>query len=388
MLEQIVGTLGNVGAGFLSFLVALVPLIIVHEFGHLIIAKLSGVWVREFGVGFPPRIVKLFRWQETDFTLNWIPLGGFAMMEGEDVIQDAENKEEEDLTPEERAEKEAAKEHSLYAAAPWKRILIYFGGPLFNILLAWALCVLLFATGVPATRIIIDGIAPNSPAEEVGLQSGDIILAVNETQIDAVTDVGAVIQPYLGQEIAMTLERDGETVVLNVVPRANPPEGEGAIGISIYADFIPGQQDRYTFSKAFRLGSQYMAGATGMTLMMPIDIIRGLIPLKEARPVGVVGISQIAQQSVTESVNVGSAYPFLNILILLSISLGIFNLLPIPALDGGRIIITLFELVRGSPLKPATQERIHQFAFLLLMALFFVITAMDILYPVEIPPMP
>ena len=139
----------------IGFVIALVPLIALHEMGHMFTAKALGVWVREFGIGLPPRIGKLFQWQETVFTLNWLPLGGFARMEGEeDMLSEVEPIEIEPAppTPAELQAQREAREHSLYAKSPFKRILIYLGGPMTNLLTAWVLAILLFLTGTPGHR--------------------------------------------------------------------------------------------------------------------------------------------------------------------------------------------------------------------------------------------
>ncbi len=378
----------NVIGAFLAFFIALIPLIIAHELGHFFAARLAGVWVREFGIGYPPRIVKLFQWKETAFTLNWLPLGGFALMEGEGFMgEDLTEEEKAAEAPETRKKKQEALEHSLYTAAPGKRIGIYLAGPLMNLVTAWLLCVLLFATGVPAEKVTISAVAEGSPAEAVGLQEGDVIVAIDDQVMQSLDDVTQYTKRNLGEEVELTLKRDGSAVHLSIIPRENPPEGEGAMGIGIYSQFVPGQQRRYAIPRAVRLGSLYMARAIEMTIMMPISILKGVIPLKEARPVGIVGITQITQQSVEASVYTQSLYPFFTVLILISLSLGLFNLFPIPALDGGRILITLIEMVRGVPITPTLQERIYRVAFLFLFALFIIITAMDILYPIELPPL-
>ncbi len=384
----------SIGGSLIAFLVALVPLIIIHELGHFIAARLSGVWVREFGIGYPPRMLKLFRWKETEFTLNWLPLGGFARMEGEGFMGESPtDPANTDQSPKASDKKRAeALQHSLYTASPGKRLKIYVSGPLMNLLTAWMLCILLFTTGVPAAQVVISAIAPNSPAEEAGLKEGDVIVTIDDHVMEGIPDVTDYIQKHKGEQIELTIERNGsqedntQTQQVHLVPRVNPPEGEGAMGVGIYGQLVPERQTRYSLSRSLKFGTEYMFTIVGATIFIPVNLIQGIVSIKDARPVGIIGISQIAQRSVENSLYVGSLYPLFNIMIVISVSLGIFNLLPIPALDGGRILLTLIEMIRGAPLTPAIQERIHQVALLLLLALFFVITAMDILYPVELPP--
>lgn len=374
----------NDGLGLIvGFLVCLIPLIIVHELGHFVMARLIGVWAHEFGIGYPPRIVKLFTWRETDFTLNWLPLGGFTRLEGEQMFAEDEDTDEEE-SPESLAEREEAYRHSLYAQPPGKRILLYLGGPLMNILTAWVLATLLFTSGLPIARAIIEEVAPDSPAAEANLQVGDIIVAINGEPIESTSAVSLYIRQTLGEPTEILLEREGQPVAVSLVPRANPPEGQGAIGIMV-GGIDSGKLKHYPLGEAFIRGSRLLGEIVGTTLFFPVYVIRGIIPIEYARPVGIIGISQIAQRSVEDSISTGAAYPILNILILVSVSLGIFNLIPIPALDGGRILFAIVEKIRQKPLTPALEERIHMVTLLLLIGLFIFITILDIVVPLQLP---
>jgi regulator of sigma E protease len=266
-----------------------------------------------------------------------------------------------------------------------KRILIYLGGPLMNIISGWILAVLLFLTGIPGMHVVVDEVAPASPAAAANMQVGDIVLAVDGETIEAGSDLQIYAQQHLETPIELLLKRDEQTLTVSVTPRANPPEGQGSIGIMISGIEKPGSLKQYPLGQALGYGTRYYGTMAGMTIILPILTIRGLIPLEQARPVGVIGISQIAQRSVEDSITAGAPYPFMNILILLSISLGIFNLLPIPALDGGRILFSIIEKIRRKPLTPEIGERIHVIAFMLMLALFIFITALDIISPVPLP---
>jgi regulator of sigma E protease len=369
-----------------GFLVCLIPLIIVHEFGHFMMARLIGVWAREFGIGYPPRIVKLFTWKETDFTLNWLPFGGFTRLEGEQTFaEEEEGKEEgEEVSPEVLAEKEEAYRHSLYAQPPGKRILLYLGGPLMNILTAWVMATLLFTSGIPLVNVIINEIAPDSPAAEADLQVGDRIIAVNGEEVEGTGDVSLYLQDTIGKPTELLMEREGQSFTVSLVPRVDPPAGQGAMGV-IISGVDSGELRHYPLGKAFVYGSRRLGQIVGMTALFPVYVIRGIIPIEQARPVGIIGISQIAQQSVEQSVSVGAAYPLLDILILVSVSLGMFNLLPIPALDGGRILFAIVEKIRRKPLTPALEERIHMVTLAILGVLFIFITILDIVAPIQLP---
>ena len=376
----------NNGLGMIvGFIVCLIPLILVHELGHFFMARLLGVWAREFGIGYPPRIVKLFKWRETDFTLNWLPLGGFTRLEGEQTFAEDEQEDtDEEISPEVLAEREEAYRHSLYAQPPGKRILLYLGGPVMNLLTAWVLATLLFTTGLPIANVVISEVAAESPAAEADMQVGDVIVAVNGETVESLDEVSASVQQSLGEPTEILLEREGQELTVSLTPRADPPEGQGAMGVLI-SEVASGKLKHYPLGEAFIYGSRYMGRIIGATVFFPVYVIRGLIPIEQARPVGPIGISQIAQQSVETSISTGAAYPILNILILVSVSLGLFNLLPIPALDGGRILFAIVEKLRHKPLTPALEERIHMVTLMVLGAIFIIITVLDIVAPVQLP---
>lgn len=371
----------------IGFVVTLVPLIILHEIGHMLVAKYFGVWAKEFGIGYPPRITKLFQWQETVFTLNWLPLGGFVRLEGEAMFEeeDADGDETSEPVVEAPNAREAAVEaqkHSLYAKPPWQQILIYLSGPMMNILTAWLVAVLIFTIGIPSVRVKIEEVAPNSPAAQAGMQAGDIIAAINGHEVEDMIAVTDYTQRNLGQSMDVTLERGNERLTVSLTPRENPPEGEGSMGILIGGIERPDQLRTYPPGEALQLGTGYVVRIAAMSFSVPVQVLRGTIAAEDARPVGIVGISRIAGDSMETSIEKGALYPILNLIALVSASLGLFNLLPIPALDGGRILFSLIEMIRHKPLTPQLQEKIHLVTMMLLMVLFIVITIFDIIAPI------
>lgn len=376
----------------IGFVVTLVPLIILHEIGHMMVAKYFGVWAKEFGIGYPPRITKLFQWQETIFTLNWLPLGGFVRLEGEAMFDEKEEKEDDDeaSNPVVKAanEREAAVEaqkHSLYAQPPWQQIMIYLSGPVMNILTAWLVAVLLFMVGIPSISVVIQEIAPGSPAAQAGMQAEDVIVAIEGHEIEDMIDVTKYTQENIGTPTDVTLERGDERVTVTLTPRENPPEGEGSMGVLIGAVENPNRLQTYSLGEAIQQGANYVVRIATLTFSLPVQVLRGAVSMEEARPVGIVGISRIAGASMETSIERGALYPILTLISLVSASLGIFNLLPIPALDGGRILFSLIEIIRQEPLTPALQEKIHMITMMLLVLLFVVITAMDIIAPIAVP---
>lgn len=385
-MSEVVQFLTEGAGAILGFLVAMVPLIALHEIGHLFTAKAMGVWVREFGIGFPPRIKKLFQWQETEFTLNWIPLGGFARMEGEVTFAEDEP-ETEEKSPEQLTQEAEARRHSLYAQPPHRRLPIFFGGPLMNLLTAWVLAIVMLIPGMPVADVVqvrITAVVPGSPAELAGIQPGDVVIAIDG---QPAVDTELVIErtrANAGSEMPLTVRRDGAALELRVTPRLNPPPGEGAMGIGLGDEPLSVRLEPLPFSQAVSMGTRNFFALTNLVLRMPVDIIRGILPLEVARPVGIVNISRMSYQTIQQSVTTGMWYPLFNLLMMVSVSLGVFNLLPIPALDGGRILFSVVEIVRRKPLTPALEERIHQVALLLLVAVFIAVTVMDFLFPVNL----
>lgn len=370
------------GAGMVvGFLVALIPLIIVHELGHMFTAKALGVWVREFGIGFPPRIKKLFKWQETEFTLNWLPLGGFALMEGEPALAEADSGVIEAKTPEQLAFEAEAQRHSLFAQSPLRRLPIFFSGPFTNIILAWLLAIAIY---IPARQVVISAVASNSPAEIAGIQPEDVIVSIDGQPVLGAQTVIDFTATHLGVEIPLVVHRDNVDVELRLTPRANPPQGEGAIGIGLYEELAPSDVRKVPFTQSVALGTRAFFDIFKQIARMPVDLISGVLPLATARPIGIINISRLSYEMIQLSTESESLIPILGLLMNVSLSLGIFNLLPIPALDGGHMLFTIWELVTRRGLSPELQARIAQIALGFLLLIFIAITVMDIVYPVSL----
>ena len=231
----------------------------------------------------------------------------------------------------------------------------------------------------------ITQVTPQSPAAEAGLQAGDTIIAINEERGLDMEEVIARTQQNLGQEMSLTVSRESEELTVSLTPRLDPPANEGAMGIMLEGEALAYHVESLPIGQSFLRGSQTFFFIIGKTLWMPVELAQGLIPAETARPVGIVNISRIAYQSIEQSFTQGTLIPILNLLILVNISLGVFNLLPIPALDGGRILFTTVELLRKEPISPQVQERIHQVALSILLIFFVAVTIWDLLNPVDLP---
>jgi regulator of sigma E protease len=342
-------------------------MLFVHEFGHYLFAKLFKINVDEFGFGYPPRLLKLFKIKETEFTINMIPFGAFVRLSGEN-------------DPEVPG--------GFGSAKPWKRIIVLLGGPLMNLATGALLFTLLFnQIGVPDTsKVMIASVAENSPAAQAGILPGDLIAQVNQTPISDDQTLVQLIQENKGKEIEMVLQRGDQKLTVRAVPRVNPPPGEGALGVGLTTPMVP-----VPWIKTIPISVKATIDQSVAILQMPGMLIRGEVPKEQARVVGVVGISSMFSQARERDVeNQASTDPFektftLRLLILISIALGLTNLFPIPALDGGRILFILPELLFRKRIPPRYENLVHLIGFVTLIALMFYITAMDIINPVRLP---
>ncbi|MHB8089893.1 MAG: M50 family metallopeptidase, partial [Anaerolineaceae bacterium] len=207
-------TIWSTVLSILEFILAFGALVFVHELGHFIAARSNKIEVEEFGFGYPPKIFKLFRAGGTDFTINWIPFGGFCRMKGEagDTMEVG----------------------SFAAANPWRRLATLLGGPITNLLIGMLLIAFLFnRVGAPdLTKVEIIDIAPNSPASSE-LLVGDIISQLDGQPVDSIDKLTQLVKPNLGSEVTLTILRDGKPLEIKITPRVKSPEGEGAMGVAI-----------------------------------------------------------------------------------------------------------------------------------------------------------
>src|SRR3990172_8692860 len=200
---------------WLVFILAFGGMVLIHEFGHFIVARLCRIEVEEFGIGLPtPGALTLFTWQGTRFTLNWLPLGGFVRPKGEN---------------------DPNIPGGLAAANPWKRLVVLFAGPLMNLLTAvLVFAILIGLSGMPASGPIgVANVSPGSPAEQAGFKSGDTIIAIDGVRVTDVDQAIARIQANLDSPLQIEVERAGEHLTLTATPLSSRPEQEGALGIGL-----------------------------------------------------------------------------------------------------------------------------------------------------------
>ena len=350
-------------------------MVLVHELGHFIAAKKLGVTVEEFGLGLPPKIRKLFTWQGTEFTLNWLPLGGFVKMCGEDREAPTINHQPSII--------EAA--GFFYAQKPWKRAIILVAGVFMNLVLGVAAFTAIYTVmGIPEERdvVVIDAVAPGSPAEKAQLKQNDVVsqlrIANYESRITSTNDFIDLVNAHRGEEITLNIKRGPEDKEIAITPRteSETPAGEGALGVAISnIQFIhypwwqmPFRASVTGFKEALAWGRNIVEGLGKMVSDL---IIHGKVPDDVAGPVGIARITgEVAKRGWI---------PLFQLAGILSINLAIVNILPIPALDGGRLLFLGIEKLRGKPMDPNKERLIHLAGYAVLLGLIVLITIRDVM---------
>lgn len=323
-----------------AFIVVFGTIVLVHELGHFTVAKLAGIQVYEFAIGFGP-VLGSWVGGETKYSLRAFPLGGFVKMAGMDEPEDGVN----DL--------EADDERSFHSKSlPW-RLGTIAAGPMMNFVFAILLFVIYFMLVlVPPTITLVE---TNSPAAQAGFLPGDLFVQINQEEVTTTERIIELIDASAGQEMEVVVKRENELLTLVVVPSAE--DGQGRIGIGI--DSKP----QYPFLTSLRHGVRQ---TWNFTTQLITDLGQMITGKQKAEISGPIGIVQIVGQTAKQGI------PQLMILaILLNINLGLLNLLPVPVLDGGWIVILLIEAVRGKPLPPEARG-IAQFIGLALLLLLMV----------------
>ncbi len=365
-------------SGFVTliiFILALGGMIFVHELGHFIAARWAKIEVEEFGFGLPSyKLATLFTWQGTEFTLHALPLGGFIRPKGEN---------------------DPNVPGGLAAASPWKRLVVLFAGPLMNLITAVLVFSLLIAMeGIPIPGSIkINSVTENSPAMIAGVERGDVLLAINGERVTDVQAAIDIIQANLDKPVELLVDRDGEEITITATPLSSRPREQGALGVGLGYPTRPA-----TIGEIAGGGVTITAIQAATIVYLPIALIQGVIAPEQARFVGFKGIFDMFDVAVEEDVSSrqevegpttsGAAQPTnwtLNLIGILSISLGVMNLFPIPALDGGRILFTLPEILFHKRVPTEWENVVNGFAMLLLISLLIFVNVMDFIDPVRIP---
>lgn len=359
--------LNNTILNLVEFLLALSFLLFVHELGHFLVGKFFGIHAEEFGFGYPPKLVKLFNLAGTDFTLNLIPFGAFVRFKGE-------------MDPDEPG--------GLYAANKWKRLGTLLAGSFMNLLTGVILfAIIISQTGMPQPEIVqIATVESGSPAAEAGILTGDQIIAIEDTEVDGLQIVSQITQLNLGETVELELLRNEEIIVVTLVPRLDPPEGQGAMGIVMQNPI-----EDVGFFRAIPAGMQLGYLQFRQLLSVPGMLIRGEVQGEDARLLSPKGIFDVYSQVREEARPAEQSQPglaFLNIawfFAIISMSLGFTNLLPIPALDGGRILFIIPELLTGKRIPSKYENMVHMIGYTALLILMGYVFLQDFVNPVVLP---
>ncbi|MEM7334777.1 MAG: M50 family metallopeptidase [Chloroflexota bacterium] len=343
-----------------GFFIILAPIILIHELGHFWAALLSNIKVDEFGLGFPPRAMKLAERNGTIYSLNWIPLGGFVRPAGED---------------------DPTIEGGLAAASKRARLFVLFSGAGMNFISAFLIFWVAYVIGPPA--IAISDVKPDSPSLTAGIMADDVILEVNGRKADNSGVIGDIMRQNVGEPVSILLGRDGDIVEVQVVPRGPgefDPTVDGPIGVGL--KLAPETRIERSIGESAVASAESMWQIVYLTVQVPVMLINGDLAPSDARPISVVGISQIAGEAAETSVSRRDLFPILNMAAFISVALGFTNLLPIPALDGGRIMFVLIEAIRGRRVEPEREGMVHIVGMLVLLGLMVLLIVQDIVNPI------
>lgn len=361
------------------FLIVLAVLIFVHELGHFLLARLFGIRVDAFKIGFGPKLVAWKR-GETDYGINAIPFGGYVKIFGEN--------------PDEISTTGPDASRSFVNKARWKQAIVLAAGVLFNFIFAWLLYVIVLMSGITAStagfeaysdrfrdpRVMVTYVLPGSPADKAGLKEGDIVRYVETSAMNAaqaprsaqsIEDIQGIINSYGEKPVAIEYERDKSKNVIGIVPAAGLVEGKYAIGISMdnVVDLT------LPFGSAIKEGLRYTLVLIRETVIALYTFISNIFVGQPdfadvAGPIGIAGI-------VGSAAKMGFTY-LLMITAIISINLGVVNLIPFPALDGGRILFVIIESISRRRIPAKFANAVNMAGFALLMVLMIAVTWKDI----------
>lgn len=323
-------------------IIVLSILVMIHEFGHFIVAKLSGTKVNEFSIGLGPRLF-MKKYGETEYSFRILLFGGYCALAGED---------------------EKSNDRRAVTNQPWyTRLGIFAAGPLMNIVMTFILLIIVFyivGSPVPTVSSVLNGY----PAEKAGILPGDKIVMINNTKINDWDTLQNIINSNSGIKLRFTVERNNVILTKDIIPTYDKNASKPMIGI------VP--QYKRSLPLAFNMGVKQTIYFSKMIILSLYMLITGKVSANDL--MGPVGIVQaIGTEAKTGILNL------MTFAALISVNLGLFNLLPFPALDGGRILFVLIEKIRGRPVDPEKEGFVHYIGFILLMALMLFVTYRDLI---------
>ena len=309
----------------------------------------------------------------TRFTLNWLPLGGFVRPKGEN---------------------DPTIPGGLAAASPWARLAVLFAGPLMNLLTAVVIYSIIFTrVGVPDTnRVLVASVVEDGPAAQAGFHADDIFVTGNGTPIHSYDDLRAIVDANDGRPVTFVIDRHGQQVELTATPLMNEAEQRVMIGVGLGVPFKPST----SLVDTLTLGAQYTYLNVRTLLSLPAQMVRGTLAPEQGRLIGLKGIYDVFSQTVSRDVDATTAAPAastdpfdqpirtLELIASLSISLGVFNLFPFPALDGGRILFILPELIFRRRVSPQLETLVHGLGMAVLLAFMVYVNVMDFVDPIAV----
>jgi regulator of sigma E protease len=337
-------------------IIVLGVIVLIHELGHFWAARSIGVSVLEFSIGMGPRISK-YQGKSTVFSLRAIPLGGYCMFDPDTKKLDS-----------------TGRPASIQARPAWQKIMVSLSGPLMNFVLAILILTLLFSiVGVPAGyRAVVGEVEAGSPADQAGMQAGDLISAIQGQPVTDWQQMGDLLQEQkTNKEVSITVQRNGQSLDLKVMPQYDEAEERLLIGITV--DTSQAIMTRYNLLQGLVMGVKQTFVLCAMMLSSIGQLISGQASVSEnlSGPVGLIQIiSDTAKSGVLNTIYLTA---------FLSINLGLLNLLPVPALDGGNIVIYLIELVRRKAMDQDKEGLIHLIGYILLLAMILILTYKDIM---------
>lgn len=360
------------------FILILSILVLVHEAGHFIVAKLLKIKVEEFGFGLPPKVFGI-KYGETLYSLNLLPIGGFVKLYGEDEAGGGRVSVSglgSSAKDQKSKIKDPDRDRAYFSRPKWQKALVVSAGVIMNFALAVVIISFLFsAVGVPTPteKVIVDAVVKNSPAQKAGLKVGDLVVAVNNKQIKSTIELTSFAKNNLGKTLELKVKtKSGNEEVLKITPRLQYPKGEGPMGIAISQDVTI---KKYPWYEAPFVGTKEALKETWMiasglgTLVIQMTT-KGVVPSDVAGPVGIA-------QLTGRVVQIGP-YAVLSFISLLSLNLALINILPIPALDGGRLLFIVIEAVTRKKVNPVIEGYAHTIGMALLLALIALITLHDL----------
>ncbi len=355
----------------LVFLLILSILVLIHEAGHFFVAKFFNIKVEEFGFGLPPRAFGIKR-GETIYSINWLPIGGFVKLFGEDDAGAGKVS----LSKVETKQSPKDTNRAFYSRPVWQRASVVFAGVFMNFVLAVAIVSILFSfigVAVAGKDVVVDQVIKGAPAEQSGIKPKDIIVSINNVNITTPDQLVLYTKDHLGEKLVLKLKDTKSNIrTVEITPRSQYPKDQGPMGVAISQSFTT---KKYPIWEAPFVGTKEVLNQSAMigqglvTVVVQL-ITKGSVPKDVAGPVGIAQLTGTVVEIGLPAV--------LSFIALLSLNLAIINILPIPALDGGRLLFILVEGFTGKKVSPRVETMAHTIGMAVLLGLIALITIHDL----------